>query len=265
MTQRIVHRRRCLWMEEDPAAAAPNNNMESFDEIYSRFATQPSRRRSLFWLCASAAAMVQEFALTCYVLALVQIYSILETEEGAFSQRSYLDASTACILAALLLTVVWSSVADPTMQQDRTTKLVHRSTDSLLLAVLLRFISSILQSLTASYSTDTVEALAGWGMLVHVLLCDYSYANGRSSTLAAPIRSNCTTNNSERPPFLGGTVSLNAALFSTTLLVSRIQDHATAYVLVSLAIVVFAFYPATRHAIAVSYPAHSSGTCVLTN
>ena len=57
-----------------------------------------------------------------------------------------------------------------------------------------------------------------------------------------------------RPPFLGRTVSLNPAVFSTVLLASRICLNATSYAFVSSVVTLFAFYPASRHNIAVRYP-----------
>jgi hypothetical protein len=81
-------------------------------------------------------------------------------------------------------------------------------------------------------------------MLVHLLACDYSYANGHSRTKAA---------------FAGGVMSLNASLFSTTLLASRLSSNATVYLFVSASVILFAFYPAARHIIAVTQPHASQG------
>jgi phosphatidylinositol glycan class C protein len=117
--------------------------------------------------------------------------------------------------------------------------------EALLLAGILRLLSSVLRTLTASYSSDTVYALAISGMLVHLLACDYSYANGHGRKKAA---------------FAGGVMSLNASLFSTTLLASRLSSNATVYVFVSTSVILFAFYPAARHTIAVTQPHASNGT-----
>jgi hypothetical protein len=55
---------------------------------------------------------------------------------------------------------------------------------------------------------------------------------------------------SRRPVFLvGGTFSLNAIFVSTTLLASRLSSNSSAYVVVSMAIVLFVIYPVLRHAI----------------
>jgi hypothetical protein len=133
----------------------------------------------------------------------------------------------------------------------------------------------MLRSLTASYSADTVHALATCGMAIHLLACDYGYANGRRRTtiVAEEARhssrddddDNDLSNSSSaagaddvvqhpRPPFLGGTISLNAAFFSTVLLASRIKSNATSYAFVSSVVTLFAFYPSSRHNIAINYP-----------
>jgi hypothetical protein len=166
------------------------------------------------------------------------------------TQRNHIEASNLFLIAALLVAVACGNSQPPT--QDRSTKVKQRAIDSLLLSFALRFASSFLQSLTASYSSDTVHRLAILGMLWHVLACDYSYANGCVKT---------GVTNGSRPIFGGGTFSLNEALFSTTLLVSRIHDHQAVFLFISLSVVVFAFYSTTRHEMARTHPANSSGTC----
>mmetsp|Transcript_6680 Transcript_6680/g.14610 ORF Transcript_6680/g.14610 Transcript_6680/m.14610 type:complete len:231 (+) Transcript_6680:468-1160(+) len=126
-------------------------------------------------------------------------------------------------------------------------RLLIRATDAVLLAAILRFLSSVLRTLTASYSSDTVNALAIGGMVVHLLACDYSYALGISQK---KVSDGSNKRQAGRPTFSGGTVSLNAALFSTTLLASRLPTNAVSYSFISSSVVLFAFYPAARHAIA---------------
>ena len=163
-----------------------------------------------------------------------------------------------------------------------------RLSDGALLAALLRLLSGALRSLTASYSADTVYALAVCGMSIHLLGCDYAYANGVGGAIVndvdddggvarafvgapsppssggdgAPTSASASTSASggedadrhPRPPFLGGTVSLNAAFFSTVLLSSRVRSDVASYAFVSSVVTLFAFYPASRHNIAGRYP-----------
>ena len=138
-------------------------------------------------------------------------------------------------------------------QGQQRKKAIVRLSDGLFLAIMLRFISGVLRTLTASYSADTVYALAISWMVVHLVACDYRYANGLlvgETGRSAPSTSSACS----RPPFLGGTVSLNAAFLSTALLVSRIKSNATSYAFVSSVVTLFAFYPASRHRIAGRYP-----------
>ena len=174
-------------------------------------------------------------------------------QQGTFTksieeyERS-LNLSNMAMLAALFLAIWFATQSDPSKQQDRRTKARQRILDAMLLALLLRFLASLLRALTSSYSSDTVQRLAWGSMGLHVVACDYSYANGRGG---AP-------STHQRPPFAGGTLALNAALFSTTLLNSRLSSNSAAYAFSCMAIVLFAFYSATRHAIAASYPSQES-------
>ena len=144
------------------------------------------------------------------------------------------------LLAFILLVVLLVYTTGTRTQQHGPSNkngTLTRLKDAFLLAGLLRLISSVLRTLTASYSSDTVHALAIGGMFIHLLACDFNYANGRGRE---------KTSSSS---FQGGTVSLNAALLSTTLLASRLSSNSTVYVFVTLSVVLFCFYPAARHAI----------------
>eukprot|EP00957_Ditylum_brightwellii_P060205 4573070-Ditylum_brightwellii.AAC.1 len=85
-------------------------------------------------------------------------------------------------------------------------------------------------------------------MVVHVLACDYQYANGNITQPNGPLHQ--SVEKTERPIFRGGIVSLNAALFSTALLASRLSSDSAAYAFVLYAVLLFAFYPEARHTMA---------------
>ena len=245
-----------LWKPDDGTKTLQYSKVESLEEISQRFKVRP-QKRTLIQLCANSVVVVQEFALTSFLLARHQLVLLYNPDSASWHQQLYLELSTAAIVFALLMAVVFSSRADQSKQQDRKTKFTQRSRDAILLALLLRWVAGILQSLTASYSSDTVQALALAGMTVHLIFCDYSYANGRETPASSTTK--ITQGENSYPPFLGGIYSLNAAFFSTMLLVSRLPDRLSAYFFSSLAILIFAYYPATRHAISASYPAMHSG------
>lgn len=262
----------------------------TYETIFRQFSVKPDQK-TFFELCSNALVVVQEISLSSYFIARHQVAILFQTEkimdqqpirrlenENSYilllgSKQSllfFINLSTFFIYIALVLVLIYSSSADQTNQLNRITKLRYRVKDSLLIAILLRFLSSLLQSLTASYSSDTVMLLAFIGMFFHVLSCDYTYANGYTKPVTTDdvdyssyeSTESVTSKPLKRPPFLGGTFSLNAALFATTLLVGRLNSNAMAYLFMTLAIVIFAFYPETRHAISVSYPSSSSGTSI---
>jgi hypothetical protein len=228
---------------------------ESFTMIYDRFSSQPPRQ-SLKLLLSNALVVVQQCSLTAYMLVRHQYFGFEENYQGnnddGLQNRN--ASSTAAILSALLLVYYYSSKGDRIVLQSKQMKLRQRSTDGCLIALLLRLLASVLRSLTASYSSDTVQALAIAGMILHLFAFDYEYANGSSALIQKGGQT------LRRPSFQGGTMSLNASLFSTILLVSRLSSNATAYFYLYFSVAVFSFYPATLNAIAASFPAYESCT-----
>jgi phosphatidylinositol glycan class C protein len=126
------------------------------------------------------------------------------------------------------------------------------------MAILLRFLSAVLKTLTASYSSDTVYALSIATLFLHLLACDYAYAGGwgGSSTeddfngQESGTTKTKTTTMMKRPLFKGGTMSLTSAFFATTLLASRLESNVGVYIFVCCSVVLFALYPAARHLVA---------------
>ena len=224
--------------------------------------------RSLVEFMNSSLVIGQEVALTTFLLAAHRVAvgeesMRQENDSGrkALPVGDYLDreSSVAMVLvyATLLIIVYYNQKAlnhqSRTVTGQRRKKAMVRMTDAILLAAILRLTSGIIQTLTAAYSSDTVYALSISGMSFHLLTCDYKYANGVAHGGDWNI-SSLHTFAHPRPAFLGGTIALNAVFFSTALLVSRIESNASSYAFVSLAVTLFAFYPATRHNIARIYP-----------
>lgn len=199
----------------------------------------------------------QEISLTAIFLA-VHKEIVRDESEGPGEYLSQkLSLAMLTVYATLLLVVYynWQSSAREHRRWQRRKKAIVRLSDGLLLAAILRLLSGALRALTASYAADTVHALAIGGMAVHLLACDYGYANGAPpSPEAAGGGGGGARGDASRPAFLGGTVSLNAVFFSTVLLASRIRSDATSYAFVSSVVTLFAFYPASRHNIAGHYP-----------
>ena len=237
--------KRCLWKPQQFENSTEEDST-AYGDVFRAYSSKP-KPKSFFRLCANSLIVVQELALSSYFLARHRMAVLPATPTSDL----HLNYSNAAIISALFLAIFYGTRSDPSKQQNRRVKAKQRGFDFLLLAVLLRFLASVLRTLTASYSSDTVQSLAWAGMVLHVAACDYNYANG--------IGSDIILQQQQRPPFSGGTVALNAALFSTTLLNSRLSSNSGAYLFSSLAVVLFAFYSSTRHAISASYPPAASG------
>lgn len=223
-----MNSRRCLWKQEGEVGSGKQQQKgETIDDLMARFSSKPPPRPFLD-LVQCSLVVGQEFALTC--LLLTRHRAAMQHEDDPDQWR---QVAPVAVLPLILIFIFDGERTSATPGK--------RACDALLLAGMLRLVSSVLQTLTASYSSDTVYALAIAGMMVHLLACDYRYANGQVRKKTA------------------GIVSLNASLFSTTLLASRLTSNATVYVFVSTSVILFAFYPAARHAISVTQPHASIG------
>ncbi|KAN0012174.1 hypothetical protein ACTFIU_007472 [Dictyostelium citrinum] len=89
-------------------------------------------------------------------------------------------------------------------------------------------LSPVLRTLTNSFSDDTIWALTFILLLAHLFFHDYGYTNNESQKFSAP-------------------VSLNAAIFASVLLGSRLPSNIHVFVLISYAIETFALFPIFRH------------------
>jgi Phosphatidylinositol N-acetylglucosaminyltransferase len=245
---------RVLWNTDYKSPS--NGEVKGFDELLDAPSVRPPSK-SLARLCANALVVVQEIALTSYLLERHNVAMLVERGQLSAKFGARIDRSSQLMCVALFIVVYFSSRAERAPAQKKSIKVRQRLVDGLLLACILRFMSSLLRSLTASYSSDTVQSLVVAGVLLHLLACDYSYANGQEPLVTLKEHD---TSRQRRPPFQGGTISLNAALFSTILLVSRLRSNAAAFFLVCVSVVLFAFFPVTRSAISASYPVHSSRT-----
>merc|ERR1712137_547593 len=97
-----------------------------------------------------------------------------------------------------------------------------------LLLGVLAALSPVLATLTNSFSNDTIYALSIMLMIIHVVSHDYGYVIGSADNFQAP-------------------VSLNAAIFASVLLGSRLPSTVHVFQLMFLAILLFALFPIMRH------------------
>jgi uncharacterized membrane protein len=264
---------RRLWLEDgnlidgdNPFAANPKD--ETHDSVFDKFAHKPPQK-GLVTIASNALVVGQEFVLTALVLARHREAFLNEANPHRIDNDSdyakRVSISIGCISLALFLVILYNNQAAPFSSssstrtenpapQSRKSKVRQRFTDAILMGILLRFLAAVLRTLTASYSSDTVHALAVATFILHLLACDYSYANGFDDG------NNIHDDDDEadktslhpdaRPTFEGGTISLTAAFFGTTLLASRLESNGSVYAFVSSSVILFALYPASRHQVA---------------
>jgi len=158
-----------------------------------------------------------------------------------------------CMICTVL---IWKRLSSSNPIKE---KISTRAYDAVIIGTVLQLISSLLRVLTASYSSNTVMPLAIGGMIVHLLTCDYHYANGGGST----VRSN--NSNLKRPVFHGGTISIKSAFFSATLLASKFSSGSSlvSYTWFIITIIMFAFYPMARNSIQQQSPSFESFLCTV--
>ena len=266
-------------------------DIDTYDALVQKYA-QPIPCKSWRHCCSESLPIVQEFALVVFFLARFQLS--VQWQAANLRHRKLLeerlDNGHACILLGFCLVIILRLLCQRQRQprnrqqtqmkatkapsrlvmKDSRTKARHRLTDACLLGVLLRLLASVLRRLTASYSTDTVEALTIAAMALHLLTCDYTYSSSIPDTTTTTVPSSSISSSSSssslpqlkrnRPPFRGGTVSLNASFFATVLCISRLESDLTSYFFCSLAVICFGFYPQSRAELMQEYPPRSSGT-----
>ena len=256
MTNNKANKRQ-LWEGENhhipPNSLKNETKTETYDEIFQKFATK-SPQIPLQLLISRGIIMGQEFILTCLLLASHRVALDEENTSVEYEQSSTILSTFRPTLQPYLLFASWVSFILTTALFSRTQsesnsvarkeKIRTRGMDSAFLALFLRFLAGVLQTLTASYSSDTVHALAIAGLLLHLLACDFDYANGYTESSAVDTKG--------RPPFKGGTLSLTAAFFSTILLASRLEENVSVYIFVTYSVILFGLYPAARHRVAIA-------------
>jgi phosphatidylinositol glycan class C protein len=257
------HRR--LWTENDGSLSskdeAKTSNLNTYQSIFEHYSIRP-KLAPLNVLALRGLVVGQEFILSCLLLV---------SHRFALSQESYPTQISSRFLASSeikypllqetqisLILVTWAiflllvafyskpAIDNNNKSVSRQHKFRLRLTDAVFTAILLRFLSSVLRTLTASYSSDTVHALAISSLLLHLFACDYNYANGWNQDQSSSMEAK------KRPTFKGGTLSLTAVFFATTLLASRLEGNVAVYLFVSYSVILFALYPSARHQVSIN-------------
>lgn len=100
------------------------------------------------------------------------------------------------------------------------------------LASSIAFLTPLLQSLTVSYSNDTIVLLASIFCIIHCFQYDFQINS---------------TETQYRTTFVRSSTSLNAIFFAAILLASRLSRISSVFVLLSINLLIFGFGPYFRH------------------
>lgn len=103
-------------------------------------------------------------------------------------------------------------------------------------------LSPVLLTLTAPISTDTITSLTVITLVIHLATFDYSYERFKSPSATSSLGSENDINVTYTGP-----ISLNAAIFASVLLTSRLSSIYHVFAVVYLAIELFALFPIMRY------------------
>ncbi|XP_037325394.1 phosphatidylinositol N-acetylglucosaminyltransferase subunit C isoform X2 [Pungitius pungitius] len=216
--------RKVLW-ERQPY---PDNYVDQ------RFLEELRRNEGLrqyrYWAVVREAGFVGE-QLSC-VAIFITLW--LYMEQSLLSPETLLWTSLVCALLGYGLHRALS--APPQTGCEPRTRLADLQSAAIFLSFTFGF-SPVLKTLTESVSTDTVHAMAAVMLLAHLVTFPY----------ARPA-----------PP---GSVSLNAALFASVCLASRLPGALHTFAMLSCALLVFALWPCLLQRLRGGAPGHFTAVC----
>lgn len=165
--------------------------------------------------------------------------SILFSMVFAYLHEGWVNPQTVFMLTSVVVFLCYSYYAK--MQSSLSYRsIVSRNIKSVGILLMLGYIfSPVLRTLTDTISTDTIYATSTVMMLVHVGFYDYSH----------PVS------------IVSSSLSLNAAIFSSVCLASRLQTSFHAFVLLTISVELFVLYPHFRSAV---MPLNLTFSCLLT-
>lgn len=174
--------------------------------------------------------VVKDSTVLAQQFSVVTIFAVL----FVYTMWGHLPAAVICTIDAVLFIVgfaVRMLIRDETLLSGESASIsqIARSLwESVLLVLLLMGVSPVIRSLTLSYSNDTIWAWAISLFALHMVTQDYPYLNARVAKQH-------------------GAFSLNAAVFATVLLVSRLQTSMHAFAILCLSFEIFGLSPIVRH------------------
>ncbi|KAI9547816.1 hypothetical protein NQZ68_015082 [Dissostichus eleginoides] len=188
-------------------------------------------RQYRYWTVVKEAGFVGE-QLSC-VAIFITLW--LYMEQGQLSPERLLWSSLICALLGYGLHQALTSQVQSGCEPR--TRLADLQSATIFLSFTFGF-SPVLKTLTESVSTDTVYAMSAMMLLAHLVSFPYAQPS---------------------PP---GSLSLNAALFASVCLASRLPGALHTFAMLSCALLVFALWPCLLQRLREKAPSHFTGVCV---
>lgn len=179
----------------------------------------PNAATGYFQAFTLASLIAQQFTSLTFFFS---YYRCLIRKTRSFQDLAILDSSLIFII--LLVAYCLNDLPNAHNQQQQQTFFLDKIKVGIIFTFCLRLAAPILQTLTISFSEDTIYALAITFSALHLAFHDYAYVNSSVD-------------------YFSGTTSLNAAIFTAILLASRFQEHNMVMGLILLAVIVFGLFP----------------------
>lgn len=190
-----------------------------------RIAAAANDTPAMITMVGSATTVVAQLSVVATFLAVYK--SLIVTRDG----RAALGWLVAFDCALLVVGhVAHRTLLDSSSSGTFQPSLVETLRGVFLFGVCLRVAVPVVQTLTSSFSGNTIHALAIALSVIHLVSYDYSFVHAHAHDVDAGNFS--------------GTLSLNASMFTAVILASRLDDVETVFSFVLLAVVCFSFYPA---------------------
>lgn len=139
--------------------------------------TDSTRSPTIYGVFLSTSVVVQQITA---VVIFIAIHKFIMTHESFFWRLFLFDAYLLC-----LIYIIHRIIGDRYPSLKRTLKL------SALFVLCLRVIAPALQTLTSSYSDDTIDALAIIFSFLHLVFHDYAYVNGTKESFSGSAATIC--------------------------------------------------------------------------
>lgn len=180
-----------------------------------------------------------------FIVVFVYMFALIVSDKIALSTIFAIDiivlvGGAICFVALRQEVHHQKNVAVPDLST-----MLHYGQQALLFSSVVVLLSPIFQTLTVSYTDDTIWALGITAMFMHLLLTDYAYLNAVKAKYEQG-------------------VGVNAATFGSILLASRIQSPLYGAALIGFGILCFNLSPIPRHFLkSYSVMAHVGATMLL--